>query len=163
MSSSYTSYPDTEHRPYSSGGGIENTFDDWSSELFGQEPLSLDLVFELYEQGGNFGSDDAVSSGDEPPSALWEFVMDDLDAFDNMVGDTFINEKSIGEQYPISEDEYLELFGEPHPNFSHVVPADLESSSSEADAGEESSHGDEEPPMALPFQPNRPLTLPEQV
>ncbi|KAG0313074.1 hypothetical protein BG000_006022, partial [Podila horticola] len=115
-----------------------------------------------YEQGGNLGPDDAVSTGDEPPSALWDFVMDDFNGFDDMVGDMYIDEETIGEEYPISEEEYLELFGEPHQNFGRVIAADSESSSSEGDAGEEGPHGDEELPAAVPFQPNHPLALPQQ-
>lgn len=144
MSSSYW--------PYSSGSGMEDALHDWNSELFGQEPPSSDPAFEYYEQGSRLGSEDAVSSGDDPPSVLWDFVLGDVDAVDNTVGDTLVNEEHFGDQYPVSKNEYLELFSEFHPHFNRFDMADSEASSSEAEVVEEDL-------AEIPFQPNHPSAL----
>jgi hypothetical protein len=158
MSSSHSlSASHTENWQYSSGGRTEDILRDWSSELFGQEPLPSDPAFEYYEQGSNLGSEDAISSGDEPPSVMWDLELSSFSAFDYVASDMSIDEESMGEHHPLSEDEYLEFFGEPHPNFNRVITADSGSSSSEGEAGEVGER--EDPLVAVPFQPNHPSAL----
>ncbi|KAG0013567.1 hypothetical protein BGZ81_000952 [Podila clonocystis] len=154
MSSRLCSYPITEDWPYSSGGGS-------SYNIFASEPPSSDPAFELYGEEGHSEKERDTMTFDEPPSSEWDYFEEDPDEEEKAIlGDIQGDEDDFGEADPLSDIEYLDLFGELPPELNRIMSDDCSSVSSHGSGGAEGELViEQDDDIGEEFRPNQPAAL----